>query len=207
MFKYLISKMIFKCQIPSIKDSILPDRYFIGSGSNILNVSLGKYSYIGNNCTIVDSSIGKFCSVSSNVIIGGANHPLEWISTSPVFYSGKNVLKFNFSSHNFNPYKRTKIMNDVWIGSGVFIKSGVTIGNGAVIGMGSVVTKNIGDFEIWAGNPAKFIRYRFDRNSVDKLKKYEWWDMNEKKIKHLAKHINNIDSFILELEKNESSDG
>ena len=35
------------------------------------------------------------------------------------------------------------------------VKAGVKIGNGAIIGMGSVVTKDVPDYEIWAGNPAK----------------------------------------------------
>ena len=56
--------------------------------------------------------------------------------------------------------KKIKIGNDCWIGSGSIILKGVELGNGSIIGAGSVVIKSIPDMEIWAGNPAKFIKKR-----------------------------------------------
>ena len=54
-----------------------------------------------------------------------------------------------------------EIGDDVFIGANVTILSQVNkIGTGAVIGAGSVLTKDVGEYEIWAGNPAKFIKYR-----------------------------------------------
>lgn len=50
------------------------------------------------------------------------------------------------------------IGNDVFIGVKCIILKGVTIGDGAIIGAGSVVTKSIPANQIWAGNPAKYIR-------------------------------------------------
>lgn len=47
-----------------------------------------------------------------------------------------------------------------FIGSGTIITGNVTIGRSAIIGAGSVVTKSVGNYEIWAGNPAKFIKMR-----------------------------------------------
>lgn len=47
-----------------------------------------------------------------------------------------------------------------FIGSGTIITGEITIGRSAIIGAGSVVTKSVGDYEIWAGNPAKFIKRR-----------------------------------------------
>jgi len=52
------------------------------------------------------------------------------------------------------------IGNDVWIGARVIILPGVHIGNGAVIGAGAVVTKDVPDYEIWGGNPARFLKSR-----------------------------------------------
>lgn len=56
--------------------------------------------------------------------------------------------------------KEVIIGNDVWIGMRSIIMPGVTIGNGAVIGAGAVVTKDVPDYAIVGGVPAKVIRYR-----------------------------------------------
>ena len=47
-----------------------------------------------------------------------------------------------------------------FIGSGAIITGNVTIGKGAIIGAGSVVTRSVPDYQVWAGNPAKFIKQR-----------------------------------------------
>lgn len=74
-------------------------------------------------------------------------------------------------NHSLNPQDRLNgldwvnkktspivIKDNVFIGAYSFILKGVTVGENAIIGAGSVVTKNIPSGEIWAGNPAKFIR-------------------------------------------------
>ena len=53
-----------------------------------------------------------------------------------------------------------EIGEHAFIGSGAIITGDVKIGKGAIIGAGSVVTKSVGEYEIWAGNPAKFIKSR-----------------------------------------------
>ncbi|MEY8675294.1 CatB-related O-acetyltransferase [Thomasclavelia cocleata] len=69
------------------------------------------------------------------------------------------------------------IGNDVWIGANSCILSGVCIGNGAVIGAGSVVTKNVLDYAIVAGNPARVIKYRFSQEVIQLLNDLCWWDL------------------------------
>jgi serine acetyltransferase len=97
--------------------------------------------------------------------------------------------------------KRTRIEigNDVWIGQNAIILSGVNkIGDGAVIGAGSIVTKDVPDFAIVAGNPAKVIRCRFDEAVIRKLKEERWWDRDIEELK------DNIDDFCrpIEMAKN-----
>jgi len=193
--RYYISKILKKLHIPAIKRSKIHDTSKVGSFSNLLNVNIGKYSYIGNFSTIIYADIGNYCSVADNVVIGGASHPIDWISTSPVFYSGKNIMNKHFSSLPYQPYKRTIIKNDVWIGSNCLIKAGIIIDNGAIIGMGSVVTKNIGAYEIWAGNPAKMIRKRFTDEEIIKLINSSWWDWNDEKINFFSNIINDKEKF------------
>ena len=70
----------------------------------------------------------------------------------------------------------------MWLGVGVQIKSGVEIGDGAIVGMGSIVTKNIPAYEVWAGNPARFIRKRFPDETINELKALKWWEWSEEKL-------------------------
>lgn len=58
------------------------------------------------------------------------------------------------------------IEEDVWIGARVIILKGVRIGTGSIVGAGSVVTHNINPYSIVAGNPARLLRYRFEKNDL-----------------------------------------
>lgn len=83
------------------------------------------------------------------------------------------------------------IQNDVWIGRGSTIMGGVTIHNGAIIAANSVVTKDVEPYSIVGGNPAKIIKYRFEKEIVDKLIMIQWWNWDDKKISNNKKWFNN----------------
>lgn len=195
--KYLFSKFAFRVFHPtSLKNCHISKNAKVCHASNLVNVCIGRYSYIGKNNVCVNTKIGSFCSIAENCVIGGGAHPLYAVSTSPVFYSKNNIFKKNFSDSEFNEYSDTVIENDVWIGSNTLIKAGVKIHTGAVIGMGSVVTHDIPPYEIWAGNPAKLVKKRFDDNSIKKLLKSEWWTWNEIKLYEVGKVFFDVDSFL-----------
>jgi acetyltransferase-like isoleucine patch superfamily enzyme len=89
--------------------------------------------------------IGKYCNFGGNTSIWDTDfHPLD-------FEERRNKSKKLTT-------KSIIIGNDVFIGASSIILKGVTIGDRAIIGAGSVVTKNIPADQVWAGNPAKFIR-------------------------------------------------
>ena len=96
-----------------------------------------------------------------------------------MFLKGTNPVRKNFLNVKYESCPKTFIGNDVWIGADVKIKSGITIGNGAVIGAGAVVTKNIPDFAVVGGVPAKIIKYRFDDETISKLLDSNWWELSE----------------------------
>ncbi|MGN5955378.1 CatB-related O-acetyltransferase [Sphingobacterium lactis] len=199
--EYYWSKLLKKIRLKALVNVKIGKGSKICSGSQLVNVSLGKYTDIGYDCIIVNTQIGSFCSVGANVIIGGASHTIDWVSTSTVFNENRDHLPTKFSKHKFSLESNTKLGNDIWIGNNVLIKANLKVGDGAVIGMGSVVTKDIGPYEIWAGNPAKLIRKRFDDETIDKLLKSEWWSWNDEKIREYSSSINNVKEFLSKIEK------
>ena len=86
--------------------------------------------------------------------------------------------------------------NDVWVGHAAVIMPGVKIGNGAIIGSGAVVTKDVGDYEIAAGMPARIIKKRFSDEIIKKLLKIEWWDWDRKTIEEKLPEFNDLELFL-----------
>lgn len=194
--KWIIAKALkIFLHPPALKNCIISHHSAVCGKSELTNCTIDNYTYVGYQCFMVNTDIGKFCSIADRVSIGGAIHPMHYISTSPVFHEGNNVLHTNFSKHIYVQTPRTIIKNDVWIGQGAFIKAGTVIENGAVVGMGAVVTKNIGPYEIWAGNPARFIRKRFNEDQISQLNKSEWWNLSTVELKEIAHVFNDFDKF------------
>ena len=185
----------------AIRNSKIHKTAKVGNGAQFVNSSIGRYSYLYGT-SAANTEIGAFCSIAAGSSIGGGSHPTNWVSSSPVFYKGKNVMRTNFSQNEYTEFVKTTIGNDVWIGAKCLVKGGVTIGDGAVIGMGSVVTKDIPPYEIWAGNPAKCIRKRFDDETIEKLLKLKWWELPDEKLKEIGDLFKDPDDLIKYLEEN-----
>jgi acetyltransferase-like isoleucine patch superfamily enzyme len=198
--EYLFSKLIKKMHLRAILNSQIPRTSNVCAGSHLVNVKMGKYSDIGYDCCITNTTIGSFCSFGSNIKIGGANHTIDWVSTSQVFNKNRDSLKKKFSYHPFEPFQLTKIGNDVWIGDNAMIKAGIAIGDGTIIGMGSIVTKDIPSYEIWGGNPARLLKKRFDDNIIMKLSAIKWWEWDDQRIKDKAMYFNNPTEFYKNLD-------
>lgn len=166
-------------------------------------MSIGKYTYHGDLIKAWEHPkakyiCGKFCAISNLKVYLGGNHNSDFITT----YSFGSTYKDVFNNVKKIPSLNTKgdvvIGNDVWIGDNVTIMSGVKVGDGAIIGAYSHVVKNVEPYSIVGGNPAKFIRYRFRKDQIEKLLQIQWWNWEESKIN---KYVNtlcskNIDEFL-----------
>jgi len=139
------------------------------------NVKLSKFINL-YGCTIGDNTkigafvevqknaeIGKNCKISSHTFIceGVTIEDRVFIGHSVTFINDKYpraaTVAGTLQSEDDWKVVPTKIETGVSIGSGTCILCGVTIGVGAIVGAGSVVTKDIPPYEIWAGNPARFL--------------------------------------------------
>jgi acetyltransferase-like isoleucine patch superfamily enzyme len=152
-------------------------------------MSIGKYTYGFHNITILWSNknaclkIGNFCSIATNIVIYlGGNHRTDLLTTYPFGHIHQNIFT-NYDGYGLSNEETTKgdviIGNDVWIGSNVTIMSGITIGDGSIIAANSHVTKNIEPYSIVGGNPARLIRYKFEKEQIEKLLKIKWWEWDD----------------------------
>lgn len=144
------------------------------------NSNVGKYSSIGRYSKVTQSKIGSYCSISWDVTINAVAHDYKKLS-SHSFTKRPDIG--GFVKEDARTYQKVSIGNDVWIGAHAIIMPGIEIGDGAVIGAGSIVTKDVKPYEIVAGNPAKHIKYRFNKEFVQELLEIKWWEWEDSTIR------------------------
>jgi len=203
LFKRIIDKYFYYF-FPELKNISLKNNYhdinkniIIYYPYSLSDSSIGSYTYIANNSKISMTSIGKFCSIGPNFFCGYGIHPVNGISTSPMFYSTLNQNGISLSNTDkILERKSITIGNDVFIGANVTVLDGVTIGDGAIIGAGAVVSKDIPPYAIAVGCPIKIIKYRFDEETINELLNIKWWDFPFEKLNIIEKYFFDINSFL-----------
>jgi acetyltransferase-like isoleucine patch superfamily enzyme len=139
----------------------LGNRSLIESFSTINNgvgdVYIGNKSLIGIGCTVIGPVIiGNNVILAQNIVISGLNHGYELIDIPP---SDQKTIT-----------NMITVMDDVWIGANCVVTAGVTIGKHAVIGAGSIVTKDVPQYSVSVGNPAKVVKlYNFETNKWERV--------------------------------------
>lgn len=138
--------------------------------------------------------IGKFCQIAGgvNFIMNGVNHQMNAVSTYP-FYILEGWDQEVPALERMPLKGDTVVENDVWIGQNATILPGVHIGNGAIIGANSVVGSDVPPYTIVAGNPARFVRKRFDDELIGLMQRLEWWNLPVEKINNLIPVLSNPD--------------
>jgi maltose O-acetyltransferase len=122
-----------------------------GIRTEIESNCLINYNFVILDCCSI--KIGNNAFIAPNVQIYAATHPLDPLDR-----------------RNYELGKPIAIGDDVWIGGNVVILPGVTIGDGVTIGAGSVVTKDIPNYAVVVGNPAKVIKQLSGYEEYKKLK-------------------------------------
>jgi len=142
---YVCSKMFKKCG----KRITVEQGALIGSG---LSIEIGDDSGIGKDCHVNNAIIGNAVMMGEGVFIYSNNHNFKDL-TKPMIYQGSTKVR------------TLVIEDDVWIGAKSIILASVNkIGKGSIIGAGAIVTKDVPQYAIVGGNPAKVIKYRNANN-------------------------------------------
>lgn len=181
-----------------IDEKSLLDGYNVIFQNVMVNNSIiGGHTFIQRNSIVNHANIGKFCSIAMRVTIGPGQHPTDYVSTHPAFYSFTQPLAKTFcKSDKYDPFKKIVIGHDVWLGQGCVVMDGVTISNGAVVGAGAIVTRDVPAYSIVGGVPARHIKYRFDEKMRSLLLKSKWWDWPESRITKHKEDFTNVKRFL-----------
>ena len=151
-------------------DALLGFNIAIGKASMVdASSAIGSYTYLGDYCSITKSKIGRYVSIANNVSIGPGEHELTRLSTSTWFYK---------DAYEELTQGGCVIESDAWIGVNAVVLRGVTVGIGAVVAANAVVTKDVPNYAVVAGVPAKVLKYRFNEDYRIRLLQSEWWLMD-----------------------------
>lgn len=141
------------------------------------NIMVGSYAYgpfFRPGIFPPNVRIGRYSSIGPEVRVFNQNHPLDHLSTHPFFYE----RRWGFVGDQM-PRHTLEIGPDVWIGyNAVITPSCKKIGIGAVVGAGAIVTKNVPDFAIVAGTPARVVRMRFTDEICQAVHNSKWWQLS-----------------------------
>lgn len=131
--------------------------YLSGCGNNI---NIQKRTNFSSRCVIGDNSgIGKDSTLYGAVYIGNDVMMGPHCTIYTQNHAYKELSK-PMNQQGFSEEKPVVIGDDVWIGGYVIILPGVKVGSGCIIGAGSVVTKDVPNYAIVAGNPARVVKFR-----------------------------------------------
>jgi acetyltransferase-like isoleucine patch superfamily enzyme len=156
------------------------DSASIGKFSFVNRCRVGNYFGLGCFSYVADTVIGSYCTFGSRISVGAFSHPTSWLSIHEFQYRDTSKIYGETLCERLTDTPSrltTSVGSDVWIGDNVVVLSGVSVGDGVVIGAGSVVTKDVPDFAIVVGNPARVVRYRFSPEIISKLKALSWWSL------------------------------
>lgn len=145
---------------------IMADQFHVEVGAHSYGSCFEPGAFAGG------ASIGRYVSIASGVK-RRLNHPLHNLVLHPYFYNDA----LGYIASRTISHQPIYIGHDAWIGENVIFTEGCTrVGIGAVIGAASVVTRNVDNFEVVAGSPARRLRLRFSEDLCERILASRWWE-------------------------------
>lgn len=211
---------------------VFPNEYktscFVKNVVKAPNVFIGDYTYYDDDAAPTEFEknnilfnypqfgekliIGKFCQIAcgTTFIMGPANHRLCSVTTYPFNVFGGAFTQNTPDHISQLPHKGDTIVgNDVWLGRESVVMPGVKIGDGAIIAAYSVVAKDVEPYTVVGGNPARFIKKRFDDELIDLLLQLKWWDLQGEKLARILPLLcdPDLDKVAAEIKKINEAEG
>lgn len=162
-----------------VRDSEFGDYTYLGPGCEVTDTALGAYGYAVGGNQIAHATIGKFANIATGVRINPSNHPHWRASLHHFTYRSRSYGFSLLDDEDFFDWRaqdRVEIGPDSWIGHNAIIMPGVKVGASVVVGSGAVVTRDLPDFAIAVGVPARVLRPRVDERTAERLLRIAWWD-------------------------------
>lgn len=190
-----LSEAPFVHETARVSQSTLGRYTEIGAHCHVAYSTMGDYSYCVGGTQIAYSTIGKFSNIAAHVRIYASMHPMERASLHHFTYRSAQYFEGESDDAAFFDWRSGNdihIGHDTWIGHGAVIMPGVKIGNGAIVGANAVVTKDVADFAIAVGVPARTIRQRFSDEVASRLDALAWWDWDHEQLHRALPDFRNM---------------
>ena len=175
----------------------------LGGPCHLVDVELGDRSYVEVGCRLTSTRVGRYSSIAPYTLVGPPEHPVDgYASTHPRFYRRVDALGWDLVAEDQREeVQQTHIGNDVWLGAGVTVLTGRVVGDGAIVAAGAVVTRDVPPYAIVGGVPARFIRHRFDAETVARLLARPWWNRDESWVRAHAREFTDVHALLGALEQ------
>jgi phosphonate metabolism protein (transferase hexapeptide repeat family) len=168
-----------------VRDSQLGRWTYIDDSARVTECTLGDYSYVLRHTEMISTSVGRFCAIAPFCRINATTHP-HWRAAMANFTYRSSDYNLGPNDQAFFDLRRSErvtIGHDVWVAQGAIVLPGVRIGTGAVVAANAVVTRDVPDFTIVGGVPARILSVRFPEEVQQSLLRLAWWDWSHELIR------------------------
>ncbi len=145
------------------------------------DIDVGMYSYGCFDPSRVSRGtvVGRYCSIAGTAHILGRNHGMGFVTLHPYLYNES----LEFSVRKSVPFVNHIVGDGAWIGHGaIILPSCRYVGRGAVVGAGAVVSKDVPDYSVVVGNPARIVKYRFSEKVIQLIDESRWWELSRSQL-------------------------